>query len=608
MTGQTRGRIDVRLSKVALVVGFASLAAAVVAAYRSPATGYELSLFAGTPTTYFLGLAVALAVSLVLAFAVRERSTLRTAALALACLSVVSVVALPLLRGYYLYIGGDALTHLGWTRDILAGRLDPANLLYPGLHTASILISQTTGIRLGLSQQYATLAVVLVYVVGITLCVRYLGRRRWAVPIGVFSGLLLLPKNNISTHIEAHPSTLSLLLLPLVLYLMLLYANRDGAPADRLGIVTPTGALLSLAAVAVVFVHPQGALNVVAVLLLVTVTQWVVRRVDTGSAVAGHRSLAGPAVVATVAFLAWTPRFERVSAATDGVVAGLVTGARPADEISQRTTSLLEVGGSIPELFTKLFLPATAFCVLAGVFGLAVLTGRLNDRYPERNGLLVYLPLATLPLLAGFVLFFLASSNTMHFRYLGFVMVPVTVLGALALSDGIARVTDGDGSRGARLALVVVFLLLLPLPVATIHDTPFIYKSTSDVTEMHYDGVNATFEEMDRSVPFAGIRSGPGRLLDGTRGTVGSVESGITGLDDRGAVPYRVFGSNVTEYYEDRRYIPVSEADYQREAVLYDGLRYDAEGFQRLDASPGINRVQTTGEYRLYLLANDTRR
>jgi hypothetical protein len=196
----------------------------------------------------------------------------------------------------------------------------------------------------------------------------------------------------------------------------------------------------------------------------------------------------------------------------------------------------------------------------------------------------------------------------MPFRYLGFLMVPVTVLGALALSGGTAWLSGGDDSRRGRLALVLAFLLLLPFPVATIHSTPFVYKPTSDLTAMHYQGANETFERMDRDVPFAGIRSGPGRLLDGTRGTQATAEAGIRGLDDEGAIPYRVFGNNLTSYYEDRRYVPVGESDYQREVVLYDELRYGRRGFARLDASPAIDRVQTTGEYRLYLLGNGTGR
>lgn len=593
-----------RLSKSALGAGFGLLLVGVLAAYRSPASGYELSLLAATPTLYFLGVAVALVVSVCLSVSGVRSRPVRAGALLLGVLAVTTLVMLPVIRGYYLYIGGDSLTHLGWTRDILSGRLSPVNLLYPGLHTMSILVSELTGIRLGLTQMYVTLSFVLVYVVFIALCVRLLGRQSWATPIGVFSALMLLSNTNISTHIEGHPVTYSVLFLPFVLYLVLKYVSRDSGWDFGFDIATPSGVLLGIASVALVLIHPQGALNFIAILTAGVLLQYLARRVSERSEVANHRSLTGPTALATAAFLLWTPRHDRVGAAVGGVVEGLFAGATSAGEITQRSTSLVAVGGSVTELFVKLFLVATVFCVLAGVMSLLWASGRLDDRYPGRNTLLGYLVLALGPLTVAFILFFVANSDTMHFRYVGFIMVPATILGALALASGLDWLTGGTRSGRARVVLAVVLLLMLPLPLATIHSTPFIYKSTSGMTEMHYQGANTTFERMDRNISFAGIRSGPGRVMDGTRGTERAAASGIGGLTRRGAIPESVFGNNLTDYYDEPRYIPVTAADYQREVVLYDELRYSERGFRRLNSTSGINRVQSTGEYRLYLLGN----
>jgi hypothetical protein len=190
----------------------------------------------------------------------------------------------------------------------------------------------------------------------------------------------------------------------------------------------------------------------------------------------------------------------------------------------------------------------------------------------------------------------------MHFRYLGFVMVVATILGALAISEGAHALTNTVSRRTVGVGLVVLFLLFLPLPMATMHSTPFIYKSSSGLTEMHYDGAAQTFERMDREISFAGIRAGPKRLIDAQYGAEASETMGFRGESVPAAIPYAVWGTNLSTHYDSPRYIPYDRSDYQREMVLYDGLRYGQRGFDTLDSSPAINRVQSNGEYRLYLL------
>lgn len=595
-----------RLPKVTLGIGFAGLLVGVLAAYSEPATGYELSLYAQTPHLYFGGVGVAILVSVLLSFVITDSRLVQDGALLLGGLSVTSIVMLPLIRGYYLFVGGDSLTHLGWTRDLLDGTFEPTGLLYPGIHMMTIFVSEVTGIRLGLAQMFVTLAFVLVFVVFVMLCVRLLGRGRWAVPVGLFAGLLLLPNNNVSVHIQAHAITQSLLLLPFPLYLLLRYVVRDGEWMNPFERVTQNGLLLVLASVALILVHPQGGLNWILVLISIIGVQFLARRFRGDGTLGSHRPLYIPTVIVTIVFATWTFRYERVQEAAMGAIAGIINSAAPGDEIAQRTASLSDIGGSIGLLFVKLFLVALVFCILTGLLSLVWASGRFDDRFPERNALFTYLIISLVPLVALFGVLFVASTNTMHFRYLGFIMVPATILGALAISEGAGFLTKYVSPKAVSVVLVVVFLVLIPLPLATVHSTPFIYKPTTDVSEMHYDGAKATFETMDRDVAFAGVRTGPKRFVDAVYGTERSKTMGFKGTEVRDAIPSQAWGRNLTGYYEGPRYIPVGQSDYQQEVGLYRGLRYGERGFHQLDASPAINRVQTNGEYRLYFLQNET--
>ncbi|MFB6081690.1 MAG: hypothetical protein ABEJ67_02595 [Halanaeroarchaeum sp.] len=574
--------------------------AATAAAYTAPAVSYELSVYGGTPDLFWAGVSIAVTASLAVAMANVRTQPLREVSLLLGGASVTTVVVLPLIRGYYQFGSEDSLTHLGWTRDIVAGRLDPVSMLYPGVHLMTILVGEVLGARFGRAQMLVVVAFVLVFLVFVPKCVDILGRTAWAVPVGAFSAFLLLPNNNVSVHLMIHPISQTLFFLPFILYLLLFHVSGTDEPTARLDVATPMGALLALSAVALVVLHPQGALNVIAVLLTVAGAQFLIRRLDVENPIARHRPVYVPTAIALVAFLLWAPRHPRVQGTVDAVVTGLLQGSTPADEIAQRSASLDILGAGIAVLFTKLFIVSAVVCLVAGLVVLAWWTGRLN----ARNSLVEYVVVSLVPLSAAFAVFFASSMTTQHFRYVGFLMVPVTILGALGISNGAAHLHRRLGSTRTKVALVVVFLLLIPLPLATVHASPFIYRPSPDVTRSELSGFETTVEYMDHDIPFVGIRKGPRRQLDGIYGTVGSAEMDLRG--ETAAIPEQVFTTNVTTHYDSRRYVPVSRSTYQREVVLYDGFRYPASAFERLRTGVGVDRVQTNGAYRLYLLGNES--
>jgi len=104
------------VTNAALTLGFLALTAALVSARTNPAVGYEVSVYRATPVAVWAGLGVAFVVSLVVSLF--ERSRLRWVGLALGGTAALTVFALPLIRGYYYYGANDAMTHLGWVRDL----------------------------------------------------------------------------------------------------------------------------------------------------------------------------------------------------------------------------------------------------------------------------------------------------------------------------------------------------------------------------------------------------------------------------------------------------------------------------------------------------------
>lgn len=591
-------------ARIALLVAFIALTVGIRAAHGAPATGYELSIYGATPTAFWVGVGLALVVAVPLMLTAEPGSLPARLSYPLAYLAVVSVLALPLLRNYRFFGAGDSLSHLGFARAIEAGQLGPEGFLYPGVHTTGLLFEDLTGVALPRAFEFVVLLFFVVYLLFVPLCVYLLTDRRLGLAIGAVAGLLLLPLNNVSVHPIVHPSSQAILFVPLVLFLALLYAeNREPAPGETgAGItdrVTGIGVLLAVATLATILLHPQQALNLVVLLGTLTGVQLLVRRRHASHPLASDRSFAFQTGVLAVAWTVWSVRHERVGSAIGGVLRGLVAGTGAGDEVTQRAGSLQQVGGSVPELFVKLFLVSAVFVGLTGLLVAAVLRRR---EVPTRSAVARrrYFVAALGPLGGLFVVFFVASVTTQYFRYLGFVMVLATVLGAVALTEGSARLDAAFPTGTGRALLVVGLVAALALQLPATFESPYIFQDNAQVTEMELTGYETAFAGREPAVAFLGIRGGPDRFVEEYYLPTSNQSATFPGKE--AVVPAAVFNRNLSTYYDSRRYLPVGRADYLREVRLYRGFRYSRAGFRALETSPGIDRIQSNGEFRVYML------
>lgn len=125
------------------------------------------------------------------------------------------------------------------------------------------------------------------------------------------------------------------------------------------------------------------------------------------------------------------------------------------------------------------------------------------------------------------------------------------------------------------------------------------YQTNQQVTEGSMTGYETTFDHRESEVVVMGIRGGPRRYVDAIYGT--ETADATPELDAATAgLPGRVFNTNLTSAYEDDRYLAVNDDDYRREVGLYEGLRYNEQGFDRLDSDRQIQRVISNGDVQVY--------
>lgn len=586
-----------RQQRLTLALGFLAFTVGIVSAYRNPARAYELNIYAATPITFWAGVGLAALTGLLVAYHPRVTSTIRVWALVLASLSILAIIALPILRNYYFFGPGDSLSHLGYTRLLAEDRLSPYGLLYPGIHTTTLFISQLLNIPLTRAMQYMVLVFSVAYLVFVPLCVREVASSQWALVTGTIVGLLLLPINNVSVFMLPYPTTQAIFLLPLILFLAIRYVTLpdDGFPRS----LTPFGLLLLLSSIAIVLVHPQQAGSVLLVFGGIIAVQFVFRWRRSDHAISEQRPFYFQFVFLAFVFLLWAPRFRRVTDTGQGLVVGLVGPERVGNEVTRRAGSLATLGGSVPELFGKLFGVSVLLSIPAGFVILLGLLGRLED---PRGTVIRYLSVGHILLSLSFLVFFLGSVSVLPFRYLGAVMALVSIIAAVGLADGIPIEVSWPSWRVMRAVAVLVFSVLLAVQMAHVHDSPHVFQPSDQVTKATMVGYENSFEYRDQAVWFTGVRGGPRRYIDATYGTTYTdrTPGGKLFEGKESQIPFRVFGNNLTQHYGRDRYISITDKDVQQEVRLYEGFRYSLSGFRSLETTPRIHRIRSNGDFRLY--------
>lgn len=610
-----------RTTLLALLVGYLGLFVGILAAHAAPASGYELSLYSATPVTTFVGLGIALGVAVGVILTSSHTTRRFDAGRLLAGSATLAIFTLPIIRGYEFYGAGDAMSHVGWSRELAAGTLSPGDLLYPGIHSITVATSSVAGVPLTQANMYVVLLLFpLAFLLFVPLTTVIVTGTRRALGVGLLVAILFTPINNVSVHPIAHPASQTILLLPFLLYLVLRYVTHGGPPAGPkaspvsqtarpgaraqalLGLdSTAIGVLLALTSAAVVLFHPQQALNVALCFTAVTVLQLGASRWLSDGPIASHRPLHFQTGIIILAFFAWAPRFERTwrfaAYITESILGqGVTTGV-----VASKSVSLNTIGGSLPMLFLKLFLPALVCSLLAGTLILYVIRHRIGNE--ETTARIRYLAMVLVPMFAIFLVVLAADVGDMYFRYQGFIMVPVTILAAVALFRGGDLLASRTSPRTAIVAVLVLFLVLTPAGLVALHTSPYMYQPTQHVPQTQLAGYSSSFEHRAEDVAFIGIRGGPQRYVDYHYGTERAMKQ-LEFPGYRAALNESVFrNARYRTALDEPRYLAVTQSTYEREVRLYRGFRHPESGFQALERTPNVNRVRSNDDFDLYYIS-----
>lgn len=616
----SRWQVDTGLLKGALIVGFALFVVGVLAAHVSPADGYEVSIYAVTPL-YWACILVAVAASLFVAI-YGYRTRLVVPALLLGGLSVASVLALPVVRGYYFHGYHDPLTHLGQTRALWTGFWTFFDPVYPGSYTTSILFGEFAGLPARRAMLYVMVCFGMLYLLFVPLVTRAIVPDRRVLLVGAFSGFLLLPINNVSTYYRFHVFSMATLFTPVVLYVLVQHLVGRFDDTRLPSVLGPAVFVFPLVTVAMLFFHPQATSDLLVVLGAVVLVQLATDAVADDHPLGDYRKVYGQFLFLAILFVVWAATHDSGSGLLERLVTSvdnwLSNEARTAAIAQQRTDSAESIGVSVYELFFKFFSVSAVYVLLAGGLVWSLFTRRLwrDDDTTTADGdiqTVGYLVVGGVLLLPVTALHSVGTVDAYLFRHVGFGMVLVTVLGALSLAyllDGSGRLLGSATVDRLRPVAGLAATGVLVLSLLTVYASPFLYLPGQHVSEYQMEGYETAFEIQDeqRMVWFGGIRQSSNRYSDAMFAKPGAEWEGLA-PDARSSGP--VAAGNLTDlrnHYETHRepivrrdhYFVVSKRDRDTELRAYNGVRYSELQLESVDDQSATSLVYTNGNYRLY--------
>lgn len=601
--GSSRGRRQdtstVRIELSVLLVGFIGLLFGITIAHFSPADGYEVSLYASTPPAVWIGLIIAYAAAAVISV-YTARVVICRLALFLGGVTTLVIAALPVLRGYRFYGQSDSLTHLGWVQDLGTERLSFLEFFYPGTHTISVFFAETFALSYEAAALLMIVTIAGLFLLFVPLAARALTGDRRSTVIAAFSGFLFLPITNVSGGMMYHTFSLGVLFFPLVLFLIIRSLYEPTSTGIGPFRISSNAIVLFLSGVALLFFHPQITLNLLILLGAINVLYvYVWLRSSDATGVLSPNALVFVALVG--AWIIWISQFPTALVVGENVVDAIQEMYYGTGEVGRTVEtqgqSAAAVGGSIPELFFKLFFVGSIYTTIAIAVVIASFLkwGTIDSK---TRSITLYVGFATAILTPFFIAHFLGDVSHLFFRHVSFGLVLSTVFGAIGLfwmSSVLGEQFSKPSVRTLGISLLAIGLLV---SLIVVFPSPYIYQQNHHVSDYEYDGYASAFEHHDESLGFSGVRSTPHRFGDAlVAGERPALEGAITEEELR---------ANPALVRDTDFYLPISKSDRDREVIAYRELRYSETSISGLEGMEGVHRVQTNGEFTLYYVSGET--
>lgn len=558
-----------------------------------PADGYELSLYGAYPVYFWLFVVGAICSG---SLAVFERARTRTGrtwvfGLLVVVLTDALLLLLPFVRGYRMYGKADAMSHLGYATDIVTtGGFDS---IYPPTHLLLVALTDATGVGLMTGAMVIPVVFSGLYFGSLFYLLVYSFDSSERVLLGL--PLVVLPVLG-RAHLGYRPYDLSVMLVPLVLYLFV-KGRRSSVPSVQVAFVVSLATLL--------LYHPLTALFMIGVFGLYFVGKHLphVRR--------QYATPTNALSLSVAVFLAWYSNFTGIILRFDRVLTTLLGRSEGDPPLEAYAQTAEEASPALIDLIsTATFtygVEAVLFGLSFGFLGLAVWLVLRDEYVPDTYTAMFVLTMLLFGVGGGLFLvtdLIVPPDRPFQIAKIGAVVV-ASRLFYLVWDSG--RWPDFDGTWRTVLhgGLGVALVVLVVLSVFSLYPSPLASSSNPQVTDMELEGAAWVTEH------------------DGTAETIGQVgfsyrrfHHALYGTETAG--PEQLAEARVPEHfnYTVRETLGESYANETYLAVNRKGRivypeafpdyrehwRFTPADFDRLERDETTARVYDNGGFTVYLV------
>ncbi|MBI4287971.1 MAG: hypothetical protein HY671_06055 [Chloroflexi bacterium] len=577
---------------IAATLAFLFLAGFVLLVTPQPPLGYELNIYAHIPVIawVFFGFSLLGAVLLILKAVFLDKEDWRRSGILgflLLYLSMISLVMLPVFRGYLNYGRGDGLAHLGFVQDTLRS----GNFLTDDIYPARELIVANLSLFSAISPMFLELTIPgIAPMLGLPffyLLARVtLGSSRQAL-----LGMLILSTTTLGiTNSRFAPQDLGNLITVFFLFLYLRFRWESSAGGR---------ALLVLMGLCLPIIHPFTATIIILCLVVMEIVLAVVRYRPQPSYIVSPplSSISlGLAIMITVVYVLWSMYHTYLLGTLSSTIEYMLGKGIPQSLFEEYFIQLAKYKVNLYSIVAKMYGHTIYYGIIALV-GAIIFVRRFSTKDSGGRNKLMLLAFAVVPFSITILQTFSEIWRVHPGRAAVLVEVAFPVFAAVALMR-IFKNRLRLPLTGKRIAPFSILAIALLAPMASVvmfdaHLTPLRQWPGEQVTRQEYRGLGWFFAQKDESLGIKEIGIRHFRFASLYPKAVASGWYGSPELEVKDHFGYN-FYVQMGEALERDSYVLTSEYDWQVQTVLFAYLdRFSAGDFRKLDDDPSVSKLYT---------------
>jgi len=595
-TGSTRlaEMWEGRLDTFALLGVGALLGAVAIAIAVPPANRYELSIYDAYPSVFWVLIVVAIFAGALVIVRSAGITGDRSWAYGLVIMLVTNalLLLLPYIRGYRMFGRADPMSHLGFIQNIINTGGVTSNIYAP-THVLALAVVDATGFELTTVSMLIPIVFSMVYFGSIFYALKSLFDSRKKFLYGLPFVMLPVLRH---AHLGFRPFDLSVMLIPLLLYL-LIKSQQYVKPSIRLPFV--------VILVATLLYHPLTALFSIGVILLFYIGKYIPQVTDLFSSPTNVLAL-------TVAvFLAWYSNYAGVILRFESVLEtffGLSEGDPPLETYTQTVEEASVAWIDIMRVLT--FNYGIEFLTLGiGFAFFAFIVFHLPKQRYDFDAFTV--TLAGIVVIYGFggFLFLVSDLIVPPERPFQIAKIGGILLSGLLFYFGLEDISWSYFRPKFRtfikISFIMILLVLAFLVTFSLYKSPLTSDSNHQMTEMEIDGTMWLTMHANSSNGFTEFGFRYYRTYHSLYGTNGNP---FGGASKRPPPPHFNYTTNtfLGQSYSETVYMTIT----RKGRIVYPGAfenypeywRYTPSEFARLERDNTVRRIYDNGDFTQYMI------